>query len=179
MKQAIPLTEVVADTLAHMRIFLETLDAKRYRQPLDLFSQSTIGQHTRHVVEFFQCLLIQADEGLINYESRCRDFEIQENPQAALEAIEAIIQRLRQQDLPTELELLTQYGPDSSTAFRVPTTLDRELIYNIEHAIHHMAILKIGLKVMAPEINLPEEFGVAPSTIQHRRQQSLSHNLTS
>ena len=51
------------------------------------------------------------------------------------------------------------------------SNLDRELVYNIEHAIHHMALIKIGIKEVAPQLQLPEGFGVANSTIRHKKQQ--------
>ena len=41
-------------------------------------------------------------------------------------------------------------------------------MYNLEHAIHHHALIKVGLKIMT-KIELPESFGVAPSTIQYRK----------
>ena len=44
----------------------------------------------------------------------------------------------------------------------------RELSYNIEHAIHHMALLKVAVKQTLTYISLPENFGVASSTIRYR-----------
>lgn len=174
MKKAIPLPEVVASTLSQMGVYLQVLDDARYGKPLELFSQSTIGQHTRHVVEFLQCLLFQAEEGVINYEHRQRNHRIETETSYAWEEIEAIIDRLRNEVLPDQLELETQYGQGDEPPHRVPTTFERELIYNIEHAIHHLAIIKIGLKVVAPEIELPRSFGVAPSTIRFREQATPS-----
>ena len=45
------------------------------------------------------------------------------------------------------------------TALEIFTTIStnyfRELTYNIEHAIHHMAIMKIGVREVAPYVTLP------------------------
>ncbi|MDX1476670.1 MAG: hypothetical protein R3301_03155 [Saprospiraceae bacterium] len=49
------------------------------------------------------------------------------------------------------------------------SSLERELIYNIEHTIHHLAIIKIGLAIIAPDIPLPAHFGVAPSTVKYKQ----------
>jgi hypothetical protein len=54
--------------------------------------------------------------------------------------------------------------------YLVSSTVGRELIYNIEHTIHHLAIVKIALKAILPSLELPEHFGVAPSTIRHRQE---------
>ena len=36
--------------------------------------------HTRHIIEFYQCLIEQASEGQINYDSRKRDVRIESDP---------------------------------------------------------------------------------------------------
>jgi hypothetical protein len=61
----------------------------------------------------------------------------------------------------------TEHGQDN---LLVQSTIGRELIYNIEHTIHHLAIVKIALKSSIPGMHLPEHFGVAPSTIRYRQE---------
>ena len=138
---------------------------------MDIFSKSSIGQHNRHIIEFLQCLLQQWPSGCINYDKRIRDQAIETSPAVAIQAIDDIIIKLRQIDPthPLKLESNYDYGTSEHWIHTTTTTLERELVYNIEHAIHHMAIIKIGLKEIAPEILLPEGFGVAPSTIRHRK----------
>ena len=48
------------------------------------------------------------------------------------------------------------------------TSLNRELTYNNEHAIHHMAILRIALMQESMNVSISENFGVANSTIKYR-----------
>ena len=45
----------------------------------------------------------------------------------------------------------------------------RELMYNIEHCIHHQAIIKIALLHLG-KTEIVENFGIAKSTIEYRRQ---------
>jgi hypothetical protein len=49
----------------------------------------------------------------------------------------------------------------------VNTNYYRELLYNMDHAIHHCAIIRIGL-MSFDHVSIPEGFGIAPSTIRHR-----------
>ena len=63
------------------------------------------------------------------------------------------------------------YGLEGSNRQEIETNIGRELAYNIEHAVHHMAILKIGLAIVAPEVKVPEGFGVAVSTLRYKREQ--------
>ena len=47
------------------------------------------------------------------------------------------------------------------------STLARELVYCIAHAIHHYALISVMARLM--EVKLPENFGVAPSTVAHQK----------
>jgi hypothetical protein len=49
----------------------------------------------------------------------------------------------------------------------VNTNYYRELLYNMDHAIHHCALIRIGL-MRFHQVNIPNGFGIAPSTIRHR-----------
>ncbi len=162
MKGLIQTATILLDELGEA---LSAVDAGSYAQPITLLSDATIGQHTRHIIEFFQCLQEQVDSSVINYALRKRDPRIEENKQAAIEAIEALINNLAHLRPTSELVLETAEAGINP----IKTNVERELFYNIEHAIHHMAILRIGLQVIAPHIKLKKHFGVAPSTLQIQR----------
>jgi hypothetical protein len=50
----------------------------------------------------------------------------------------------------------------------VSTNYYREVIYNLEHTIHHMALIRVGINELG-NIDLPKDFGVAPSTIKYKQ----------
>lgn len=135
-------------------------------------SGATIGQHTRHFIEFFQCLLQQAPSGVLNYDLRRRNPAIENSPQAALAAIEDIQAAILHLDLSQELRL----EGDLNGPFFVSTNTGRELLYNLEHCIHHLAIIKIGLAILKPQLTLSEHFGLAASTAKHRKGQLRDSN---
>ncbi|MEO1451914.1 MAG: hypothetical protein AAFV07_20450, partial [Bacteroidota bacterium] len=131
MEASQSLVRVLTHTLGHMQAFLQHIPAQAYAQPLDIFNQSSTGQHTRHVIEFLQCLIhqCQCDGGVINYEKRLRDKAIEQEPSQALAAIAEIIENLEQKELPQQLILETQYAAHLPV-HRIETSLERELIYN-------------------------------------------------
>lgn len=68
------------------------------------------------------------------------------------------------------------YLQDSEECVPVETNFLRELTYNIEHAVHHMAIMKIGIREVAPLIVIPKSFGVAVSTLRYREETVVTSN---
>ncbi|MEO0470135.1 MAG: hypothetical protein AAF206_10980 [Bacteroidota bacterium] len=166
------LTEAVSAVFADARFYLERLDTAIYTRPLELYAGSSIGQHTRHFIEFFQCLIRQAPSGIINYEARQRDERIEQDPVFALACIDQIETRLHKPEVPQKLVLEMNYSIEANNPIQTPTCFEREVIHNIEHAIHHLALIKIGLRRVSPELQLRSSFGVAPSTIRFQQSQS-------
>lgn len=165
--------EIAAQTLSDALHYLHEIDPQVYSMPLDLLFGASIGQHTRHLVEFYQCLLDQtADHGTtVNYALRARDVRIEEDPQFAARRIEELCTRIHGISGNVPCTLICDEHVEDNSGITVQTNLEREMIYNIEHTIHHLAIIKIGLHAVAPRIELPEHFGVAPSTIKHKQKQ--------
>ena len=56
----------------------------------------------------------------------------------------------------------------------VPTTYFREVVYNTEHAIHHLALIKVALIEMKVDL-VSDNFGMAYSTIKHKN--SITSNV--
>ncbi len=158
------LKQNAASLLDQLSSVISTVDAGLYAQPIVLLSNATIGQHTRHIIEFFQCLQEQVGSKVINYTLRKRDSLIEENKEAAIDAMNTLINNLSQ--LESSADLVLEIDEEQNVLIK--TNVERELFYNFEHAIHHMAIIKIGLKVVAPHLKLSNSFGVAPSTLRKR-----------
>lgn len=135
-------------------------------RPASTLSGSTIGQHLRHTLEFFLCLETGFLAGVVDYDKRAHDKLIETDKQVALSAIERVkvfVSQLKEK----ALELHVGYSMNE-TYVTVETTAMRELVYNIEHAVHHMAIIKIGVREIASYITLDADFGIAASTIRHK-----------
>lgn len=162
------LTEVscrILDQLAHV---VRQLDSADFVRPSPALSQSTIGQHVRHTLEFFQCLERGLPGGVVNYDERERYDLLQESRELALDTMDQIIAFLRSTSENLSLTLEVGYERTSDRTQAVPTNYHRELIYNIEHAVHHMALIKIGVRELAPYVALPADFGVAVSTMRYQ-----------
>lgn len=163
------LIEATINKLAQVQFYLDALDDQAYQAHLEVLSYASIGAHTRHIIEFYQCLLDQCSGGKIDYDQRNRSNAIEEGTDTALAAIETIIDQVRAIDTDQRVKLAISYDSGSDYFELVDTSVERELVYNLEHVIHHLAIIKIGLAIIAPGLQIPEGFGVAPSTIKYQK----------
>lgn len=161
------LPNVIASLFHDVVFYLDKLSANQYAQPIAVLSEASVGQHTRHFIEFFQCLVAQAPTGTIDYDARVRNKCIEQDPTFVKTVIEDINRHIRTFDANTPLGLVADYSPEGYAPQMVETTFARELVYNIEHCVHHLAMIKIGLRVIAPNLDIPKGFGVAASTLRY------------
>lgn len=169
MKIRMKLIHACTEILEQLESVIEELTDKDFTLRIPTLNNSTIGQHMRHTLEFFTCLMNHHDSGLINYDKRDHDTVIESDRMIALALIKdlkSFIIRINE-DKPLTLE--ANYSLDKDETVLIKTNFFRELTYNIEHAIHHMAIIKIGLKEIAPYVVVPAHFGVAVSTIKYQK----------
>ncbi len=148
--------------------FLSCIDNKEYNTSIAALSNSTIGQHFRHLIELYQCLFDQYSSARINYALRKRDKSIETNKEIAISCIENLMSRINDLDFEKKLELAL----DTNEEEFISTNVKRELLYNLEHAIHHNAMIKIGIHVLNKNFECSAAFGVAPSTIEYQRKSS-------
>lgn len=141
----------------------------QYQQQLPVLNKATIGQHVRHTLEFFICLIDARNDSKLNYDNRNHDAFIEEETKLAQTVIHSIQEFLQKDAGDRPLVLEANYDIDREENVEIPSTFCRELAYNIEHAIHHMALIKIGVKNVFPEVKLPDHFGVASSTVRYQK----------
>ena len=148
---------------------IEQISGAEFVRPVQAFNGATIGQHFRHSLEFFQCLMNGYNQGVISYDKRNHDRNLETNKLLALAAINKIKLFIDHCDLNREIDLQVSYDPDSDDEITVGSNIAREITYNIEHVVHHMALVKIGIKEVCATVTLPPEFGIAISTIKYHR----------
>ena len=165
------LAQTALALLEDTRWFLDVLNKSQYSQALPILSNSSIGQHTRHFIEFFECLLDREDSITVCYDKRKRDYLLETDSSVAKERLNGLQQSLKMLKEDQALKLSALY-PESGEVW-VDSSLKRELMYNIEHTIHHLAIIKIGLLSIDPALRIPEHFGIAASTRKYRAEQCV------
>ncbi|MEQ8714445.1 MAG: DinB family protein [Cyclobacteriaceae bacterium] len=161
------ITKVAIEVLYQLKDVLSQMTDSEYQAPSIHLSHATIGQHVRHTLEFFTCLQDKLSHGEVNYDLRARDIILESDRNKALETIDEIINQLNSTATNKTLNLKTTYGVGELSTIDIPTNYYRELAYNIEHAVHHMALIKVGIKELCDHIQLPSNFGIASSTVRY------------
>lgn len=145
---------------------LNDVNLKVYKDALQPLHFSTVGQHVRHITEFYLCALKGYENGIVDYDARERNILIEIDKDFTVKILENVKYQLKTLQLDRNLTLKSKFGGNES--LEISSSFFRELTYLIEHTIHHLAIIKIGLNEVYPEIEIPKNFGVAHSTIRYQ-----------
>jgi hypothetical protein len=94
-------------------------------------SQSTIGQHLRHTLEFFICFEQGFEQGVINYDKRAHDRLIERDKYLALDTIQKISTFVNTLNSNKPLSLEVGYDLTKEEFITIETNATRELVYNI------------------------------------------------
>ncbi len=167
-----PIQRSAQELLDQLAVILDQIKDDDFAKPIETLSGSSIGQHIRHTIEFFLCLMDGANKGELNYDNRKHDKFIEEDRKLALSVIKSIDTFLSKDLENHKMDLLANYSIDGEEEVRIPSSFLRELAYNMEHTIHHMALIKIGVKELGGYIKLPAHFGVASSTVRYQKAKS-------
>lgn len=159
------------ETLAQGERLLAQLDDAEYTRKLLVAFNASIGGHYRHCLDHFRSLLDAAASGDLNYDHRERGTLIEHDRFAALNATRELregYERLDPLVLNRSLQVTckTSYATNGSQASS--STVGREIMYAVAHAVHHFALIGIMAGIMG--LKMPPGFGVAPSTRKHQKE---------
>ncbi len=157
--------------LSQVADLVKKFNPQEFTKGIPVLNNSTIGQHVRHIVEFYVCLFEGSVSGVVNYEDRERNRLLETVPDFVLEKIKDCQYLIENENLEKSILLKHLIG---DLLCEIPTSLARELIYLAEHSIHHFAIIKIGMAQAFLQKSLPTNFGVADSTIRYNKKQFQS-----
>jgi hypothetical protein len=162
------LASSVRDVLEQGLLFLDRLNDEAYAQPLGGVFTGSLGAHYRHVLDHFLVLLEGVRTGVVNYDQRRRNPQLENSVIQARLVTESLMDEFRdlsQNILERECHVTyrVSYGETGEQA--VASNVAREVMFCVGHAIHHYAILK--LLCAEAGVTLPYDFGIAPSTLKH------------
>ena len=159
----------VLEALAQGEVLLSQLSNENYTRKEPIAFNASIGGHYRHCLDHFRSLLDSATDGDLNYDHRERATMVENDRFAALNATREIRQGFECLDpifllRPLTVTCKTSYATNGSQVS--PSTVGREIMYSVAHAVHHYALIGVMGGIMG--LKMPPGFGVAPSTLKHQ-----------
>ena len=144
-----PLIEDLVEVLLQGRALIDALPCDEdYVAHPELLTASSLGAHYRHHIEHVQLLLagIQG-KGVIDYDARDRDMDIQTDRGVALARTDECITSLREiraRDFDRAVCIVCRSCVGGDSRPETSSTLGRELIFLLSHAVHHFCLLYIS-----------------------------------
>ena len=162
----------MTEQLKSLTNLLLLLNDRQYNQKILFLGNATIGGHTRHIVELLKCVTDGYNMGRVDYVNRVRNLSLETDKILAAQELTIMINNVTQPD--KHMKLVTECE-EGGLINIVRTTYFREIVYNTEHAIHHLALIRVALREMKLDI-VGDEFGMAYSTIKYFSTQDKIEN---
>ena len=163
------LLQSIIDTLRQGEMLLGEISDENYTRKLPAAFNASIGGHYRHCLDHFRTLLEAAPSGDLNYDHRERGTLVESDRYAALNQTRELItgwENLNLFFIARHLNVTCQTSYSASGSQSAASTVGREIMYVVAHAVHHYALIGVMGSVMG--LQLPTCFGVAPSTLKHQ-----------
>jgi uncharacterized damage-inducible protein DinB len=157
-------------TFGQLIELITQLNDEKYAAAIQITGSSSIGKHVRHIIELYQCLINGLPSGTIDYDNRLRNCILENDRKKAVDALNNILLDIADLNIDKELLVCENQSNENHKEW-VKSSLQRELMYNLEHCIHHMALIALCVKINYKEIDVPENFGKAFSTIKFEQSQ--------
>lgn len=163
------------DVLVQGKKLLAELDALSYATPVAAPLSASVGQHYRHVLDHFLCFLSGVETGCINYDDRRRNRRLEADLDYALlstDSLRHMLEWFGPEACRRRCAVRYTVGYGDAEPLLIQSTFERELAFCVSHAVHHFAIVRLICAQM--RVNVPLEFGVAPSTLKYQSAQLAS-----
>jgi len=162
------LIETSVHSLLQAVALLEKITDGVYCETPDGFEPHRVGDHLRHVLEFYECFLDGIATAHIDYDARKRDETIGSSRRAAIARILSVVDGLRNNPgLRGDMLVWVRMEDAPSGGITDPfltSSVARELQVLSSHTIHHFALIAMTLRAHGTAVDV--DFGMAPSTLR-------------
>ena len=155
------------ELLEPLRACLSSLPDGAYGGVLHALGGHSIGEHVRHVLEFYDLFLQRRGE-VICYDERKRSHAVENDRAVAIEGLDETVDQLWRMEDHAD-HAVSVRKKRGETEHLCTSSTSRELFHLLDHTVHHMAIIRMGLQEAAPTVVVPDVFGVAASTTHYRK----------
>ena len=126
----------------------------------------TVGPHLRHVLDHYSAFFAGLAGFRVDYDAREREPGLESDRALAIARLREILGELvlvEEELLELPVQIRLECGGTESEQWS-HSTVRRELQFLLSHTVHHFALIAMVLERF--QIVVPDDFGVAPSTLK-------------
>ena len=162
------LRNCLINSLLQISDILEVTHKLPEDQATEFYVGTNAGKHVRHVLDHVLTFIPSIKTGTLDYNRRNRDSDVETNWQAAQTQLKDILKTLKTLDINDKaLEVISEIDTCSTENDTFTSNVPREVLYLINHTMHHAAYIKLLAKNCG--VDLPDNIGIAPATASHIR----------
>ncbi len=159
------LSNSLIEVLEQVKQLINSCNDKTYTAS-SLYTTSSIGQHVRHIIDHIIVFKSGISDGYIDYNIRSRGGLIETSLTQANEQLEKLIDWLANTNLKSEsIQVISEVSVNQQKNIQVESNIEREVVYLINHTIHHIAYASLVAKQL--DINVEQQLGLAPATVSY------------
>jgi uncharacterized damage-inducible protein DinB len=160
------------NSLEQIEVILSAIHHQQIENSKEYYINYDIGRHVRHIIDHFISFKNGLANGVIDYNQRSRNSIIETNLFSSREIIQNLIEWLGGlEDSNQSLSIYSEIDCNQEINNKFTSNKDRELLYLINHTIHHAAYIKLLLQQSG--FTLPDYIGIAPCTSTYLREENL------
>jgi uncharacterized damage-inducible protein DinB len=154
----------LAERLDDLATLLDRTTDLDYRWQPPGGASGSVGAHVRHTLDHVNALLALDRGGVVTYDLRQRDTALEHSRPVGIAELGRAAMDLRERlgrwtERTLTLHTIVRRGGPPVV---VATSLAREIVFVLQHTIHHQAL--IALLLNGNGVATPAQFGYAPST---------------
>ena len=156
------------DVLQQAVSLLKEIQTEDYQLTMQPHLSGSIGKHIRHVIDHYLALEQGLLDGLVDYNQRHRNSNIEASPSVALDSLKAIInwlENITSEQLESSVTVRSEVSISETLNIQCHSTLAREILFVSSHAIHHFSLISVARSLQGYDV--PQYFGYAPATISY------------
>tara|TARA_R100001377_G_scaffold68484_1_gene43760 strand:+ start:480 stop:1007 length:528 start_codon:yes stop_codon:yes gene_type:complete len=158
----------LANSLEQLNDILVELEQMPRQLADNVYREANVGQHIRHVFDHMLAIKLAVEEGVVDYDKRDRGNEVETDRLMASQRLSLLRLWIQTEDFDNcKITVASEIDCESTQRMHFDSNLNREILYVINHTIHHAAHIKLVLAHFG--INLPAHIGIAPGTASFNR----------
>ena len=158
----------LSKSLEQLQVILTELNRLPTQLGNEVYLDANVGRHLRHVLRNAEALKQALDTGLVEYDQLDRGNAVETDRLMAMQQLSLLRLWVQTEDLDNRrIAVASEIDCDNTQRMQFDSNLHREILYVINHTIHHAAHIKLALKQFG--IALPDAIGIAPGTATHLR----------